>query len=454
MYKIYLIIFFLLSILSLSAQEVESKKETVPEKKEEVIPSENSSKKEEKPTEALKKEEKPAEPPQKEEKPVAPPKTPNASVDTRLGRGLYVKTEDSQFTMQMRARIQARYTYQAVSEDSKSDQEGAEIRRLRLVTRGNIYGKEWTYYIQLGVANQDMETRPIPLRDAVINYNKWSDFRISMGQMKVPFNRQRLTSSSALQMVDRSIVNSELNLDRNIGIQVFSENFLGLNRKFGYNLGVFHGNGRNTNLKPTGLLWVGKFTYSPFGGMTRKVFNEEENDSLSESDLSRSSDPRLAISVSVAKNNNTDRSQSTIGTIYQFAKFDYNHQCVDVFFKWGGFSMMGELIRRVANAPYQEKEDTTTGRLSREYSRSAEGFFIQAGYLFPNYYEVSMRYGEYRPIGKTDPNLVTSIEQGVGLSKYFEDHNLKVQADFFQIKGTPAIQGETYQFRIQTQVFY
>ncbi|HMV43318.1 MAG TPA: porin, partial [Leptospiraceae bacterium] len=219
MYKIYLIIFFLLSILSLSAQEVESKKETVPEKKEEVIPSENSSKKEEKPTEALKKEEKPAEPPQKEEKPVAPPKTPNASVDTRLGRGLYVKTEDSQFTMQMRARIQARYTYQAVSEDSKSDQEGAEIRRLRLVTRGNIYGKEWTYYIQLGVANQDMETRPIPLRDAVINYNKWSDFRISMGQMKVPFNRQRLTSSSALQMVDRSIVNSELNLDRNIGIQ-------------------------------------------------------------------------------------------------------------------------------------------------------------------------------------------------------------------------------------------
>lgn len=382
-------------------------------------------------------------------------KLSNASVDTRLGRGLHIKSEDEKFTFQIRARVQARYSRIAVSEDPKQDTEGFEIRRMRLVFRGNLYGKEWSYYVQFGFSNLDTENRPLAPRDAIINYNQWNFAKISMGQMKVPFNRQRWNSSSALQMVDRSVINGELNLDRDVGINVFSEDLFKANKKFGYNLGIFGGNGRNIGLKsPPGLLYVGKFTYSPFGGMTRNAFGDEENDRLAESDTSRSEKPRLAISLGIAKNKNTDRSRSTVGTTYQSARFDYLHHEVDMLFKWAGFSFMAEYIRRTANTPYKEREDTTTGRLSREYSRSVHGYFVQGGYLFPNFYEISARWGEYWPIGETDPTISYSRERGVGFSKYFSGHDLKIQMDFFHITGSAATLNEQYQFRIQSQVYY
>ncbi len=365
-----------------------------------------------------------------------------------------MKSEDQRFSFNLRARVQARYSYILNIDDSSLDREGFEIRRLRLVTRGNLYGREWSYYIQLGLANQDNESRTIPLRDAQILYNKWKHFRINMGQMKIPFNRQRWNSSAALQMVDRSIVNSELNLDRDSGIQIFSEDLFNMKRMFSYHLGVFGGNGRNTGLKPSGILYVGKFTYSPLGGLIKQVYLDEEDDRLSESDITRARNLRIAFSLGIANNKNTDRSQSTIGNTYTFAKFNYLHHEADMILKWAGFSIMAEYMRRVANVPYREREEISTGRLSREYSRSAEGFFIQGGYLFSNFYEISFRYGEYKPIGKTDPSLVYSKEQGFGFSKYFDDHNLKIQADYFLITGTPSGGSKNHQFRIQTQIFY
>lgn len=377
-----------------------------------------------------------------------------SNLDTRPGRGLYVKSEDGRFTFNLRARVQARYSYFLDPDQTSADREGFEIRRMRLVTRGNLYGKEWSYYVQLGFGNLDNENRPVAVRDAQILYNKWKYFRINMGQMKIPFNRQRWNSSSALQMVDRSIVNSELNLDRDGGIQIFSEDLFSKKKMFSYHLGVFGGNGRNTGLKPSGLLYVGKFTFSPFGGLIKLAYLDEEDDRLSESDITRGKKPRLALSMGAARNRNTDRSQSTIGNTYQFARFDYLHQEVDMIFKWMGFSFMAEYMRRVADSPYREREDLVTNRLSREYSRSADGFFVQGGYLFSNLYELSFRYGEYRPIRESDPSLVFSREQGVALSKYFDDHNLKIQADYFFITGTPANGGQSHQFRIQTQIFY
>jgi phosphate-selective porin OprO and OprP len=384
-----------------------------------------------------------------------PPVSINPMHDTRIGRGFIFKSDDSQFTFNIRARIQARYSQILVPADPAEDKNGFEIRRLRLVARGSLYGKEWTYYIQLGFSNLDTESRPIGVRDAQIFYNKWSNFRINMGQMKVPFNRQRWNSSSALQMVDRSIVNNELNLDRDAGIQIFSEDLFKMKKMFGYNLGVFHGNGRNTGLKTNGLLYVGKFTYSPFGGLIKKVYMDEEDDRLSESDITRDAKPRMAFSVGVGHNKNTDRAGSTVGSTYQFALFDYHHQEIDMIFKWAGFSFTTEYMRRVANTPYKEKElASSPGKLTREYSRSAHGYFVQVGYLFPSFYEISARFGEFKPIGETDPLLIYSREQGVGFSKYFDDHNLKLQADYFHITGTPAVKGENHQARIQMQVFY
>jgi hypothetical protein len=205
-------------------------------------------------------------------------------------------------------------------------------------------------------------------------------------------------------MVDRSIVVGELNLDREAGVQVFSDDFLGLGGKFRYQAGVFGGDGRNRTSSAPGTLWVGRFQYQPFGSF----------DDSSETDFERSSQPHLALSGGAAFNQNTNRLLSTFGGTYQFARFNYRHLHGDILFKWTGFSFLAELMSRKATEPFAEA--FRPGRLEREWARSAWGYFVQPAYLFRNGVEVAARYGKLRPMGLTDPALFPGKEVGSSLS--------------------------------------
>src|SRR5690606_27919428 len=99
------------------------------------------------------------------------------------------------------------------------------------------------------------------------------------------FSQQRVISSGNQQFVDRSLANEEFNLDRDIGVQVRSDDLGGIGR-LKYALGVFLGDARNTfELTRTGALYVGRFAVFPLG-----IFDDEF-----EADLERLKRPGLAI---------------------------------------------------------------------------------------------------------------------------------------------------------------
>lgn len=456
----YRVIFFILGLtlssgLLYSQSVQEEKKEPVTNS---VIEKEDKPKLE-KPAEEKPKVEKTSEEKTSIEKPpeekakteVAPEKkSESVKVESGPGKGFKFETADKLHSIDLRLRIQARAD-QSMNIDPSTNTTNFMVRRSRIQMGGKLFGDDWKYYFQIGLADRDKETdRRIPLRDASITYNKHRDAKIIFGQMKIPFSRQRWNSSSALQMVDRSIVQSELNLDRDVGVVLFSEDFLGMDRKLAYYVGVFGGNGRNRAENNTpGVLTVARLIYSPWGGISK---GGDNNDWLSEVDFNRYKTPKVAFGGAVAYNKNSNRSLSTFGTQYEFARFDYAHATAEVYLKWLGFSFTLEGLKRKADSPYDEKN--ISGTLKREYSRAAEGAFIQFGYLFQNNWEVSMRFGEYKPIGQTDPNLVRSSEKGIALSHYFLSHNLKLQMDYFNYKGNPAVADGDHQLRFQMQVFY
>src|SRR5690606_18113427 len=116
-------------------------------------------------------------------------------------------------------------------------------------------------------------------------------FNVWLGQMKVPFSRQRVNSSSALNMPDRSLVSSEFNLTRDLGVMFTSQDLGGLGGRLAYYAGVFMGEGRNAfNLSDFGLLYVGRLEVRPFGKF----------DDYSEGDLARSPTPGLSIAGAYA----------------------------------------------------------------------------------------------------------------------------------------------------------
>lgn len=364
-------------------------------------------------------------------------------VDAEFGRGISFVSDDGRYSMTLRGRIQPRLTV-SDREDEEPDIDFA-IRRARLVFLGNLGSHHLQYYVQLGFAPLDLEPdQNIVLRDAVMTWSKWRDFNIRAGQAKVPFNRERVISSSALQLVDRSIVNAEFNLDRDIGVQVFSNDLFGLGNRLGYQLSISNGQGRNRANVGTGLLYAARLEVQPLARF-------EVADAYSEADLSRSPTPRLAIGAGAAFNQGSERELSTLGAFYQFARFDQVHGEVDLIFKLSGFSLQSEFLIRQATEGAQSA--VIDGIPVVEVSRSGFGYMVQAGYMFPARYEVAGRWAEIRPTRWVDTAIAIRREITVGVSKYILEHNLKVQADYGYLFGA-SIEGGQHLARVQSQFFF
>lgn len=138
--------------------------------------------------------------------------------------------------------------YQALEEIGKID--GFDIRRARVDLKGNI-SPYWGYRLQFDLAG-------IPkLIDAYAELKLNDYFNFTIGQAKIPFSLENLTSSNKLELIDRSQAVEALvargkdvggnQNGRDIGIQL-GGNILKLKDRpvVDYRLGVYNGSGINT----------------------------------------------------------------------------------------------------------------------------------------------------------------------------------------------------------------
>jgi len=359
-----------------------------------------------------------------------------------FGKGITFASEDETFTLTVRARLQARASTVVDPSGATDATTELQIRRARLLLTGNAGSRSLRYYLQLGFSNLDTEPDlRLPLRDAYVTWLPLRDVNVKAGQMKVPFGRQRVISSSSLQFADRSIAVIELNLDRDVGLQVFSRDLFGLRKVLGYQLGVFGGDGRNRLASPAGLLYVARLELTPFG----------EFDDYVEADIPQPAKPRLVLAAGVALNQQSPRPRSTTQAPYVLGGFDYHHAEVDATLKWAGFSLAFEWLYR--NAPRAARGGVVDARPLVEYSRSATGYHVQAGQMLGPHVEIAARYSDVWPLPATDPTMRREREVGGGLSYYFIEHALKLQADYFWLASGRFADGR-HQARVQMQVYF
>jgi len=360
-------------------------------------------------------------------------------IEAKFGKGVTFQSGERDLRLQLRGRIQPRFTT-SVPEGGDVMNEMI-IRRARLAFNGRFLDA-WELYLQLGFSVQDNEADNYnPLRDATMTYAGLRDLVVRAGQMKVPFDRQRVTSSSALEFADRSIAVTELTLDRDVGVQFFSEDVGGLGGILGYNVGLFGGDGRNRRAENAGLMWVARIWTSPFGEFDPNV----------EASFDRKQEFRLALGVAAAQNFQSVRSRSTSAATYDFSTFDYTHLTADLTIKYRGLFFLSEFLYREADRP--SNTQVVDGVDVTEYSRSGYGFFAQAGYLWTDHLETAARYGELHPLRQTDPTFTGQREVGGAVSWYFLRHDLKVTADYFYL---PPIDpgAATHQVRLQSQLYF
>ena len=203
----------------------------------------------------------------------------------RPGKGVEINSADDDFQLRIRVRVQMLYTYIHGEPGPKEADEPAEhrndfrLRRARFVFQGHFFGKHNQYKLEIDPLRKDNV-----VLDYYLDFTKNRDIQVRVGQYKISSNRQRVISSGNLQMVDRSRINAEFSLDRDMGIDIRSRDFLGKN-KMRYVLGVSTGNGlNNPSFTDFAMVFLARVEYLPLG-----IFRD-----MSEVDFARTK-PRLAI---------------------------------------------------------------------------------------------------------------------------------------------------------------
>ncbi len=356
---------------------------------------------------------------------------PNAPA---FGKGLFnLVGKDSSFTMKIGARMQllAISEGQDDSDGFFSDNEtNFLVRRARLKFDGYAYSPKLRYKIELGLSNRDISggsqfTRNTPryILDAVVMWNFYENFELWFGQTKLPGNIERVISSGNLQQVDRSLVNSRFNIDRDMGIQLrhhfnVSDNFV-IREKLAFS----QGEGRNiTDGNEGGFQYTGRVELLPLGEF-------EGDGDYSGADLKREQTPKLFLAFTYDSNVNSVRTRSNLGS-YMFNdaglyETTINTIFADLMFKYRGFSLMGEYSQRDAADPIAKNSDgTETG----DVVWVGDGINLQGGYLFPNNWELSGRFTQIE-LNEAITGRSPETQYTLGVSKYIVGHKLKVQSD-------------------------
>jgi hypothetical protein len=341
----------------------------------------------------------------------------------------------AKFKFKYGGRIQSRYDYLSTRGNVLETSENLYLRRVRFKSNGYLLSEKLGYKLEIDLLNKQ-------ILDLVVNWRINQNLSIAAGQWKLRGNRERVISSQKLQFVDRSLLNSKFTLDRDIGIWLMHDHQirnLVLREIFSISEGEGMGIkqfGKEQYLK--GLDYTARLELLPFGNFTN-------GGDYTGGDIVREKTPKLAIGLSYDFNNKAIKTNGQKGDLLK-QNVNLGSFIVDAMFKFRGFSWMTELVkRRISDIP-EISETEADSDFRRYYTGNAIN--TQLGYVLSNNFEIATRYSNVIPDAITGYNELT--EYTLGLSKYIDDHKIKVQSDISLLKEdhTP----DTFRFRIQFEL--
>lgn len=371
--------------------------------------------------------------------PVPPAQEPALKVEWRDGKTRI--TTDNAY-LELSNRIQVRYTQEFPDETVQlpgtgepGDGKGSfRIRRAKLKLEGWIYEDWLEYELQAnwpGVAGSNAGAL---LEDANLNWDVTGGkrhFMVKIGQFKVPFGQQELTSSGSQQFVDRALVSNFYFQGRDTGIQVWGQKA----NKLEYRVGMFNGNGitRSANDNDS-FQYDARVRFQPNGAVPLADTSGPLN---SESDFESWQLARPLFALGAAYEHSDFRHTSGDPS----ANLTSDLVELDAIYKYRGLFATAAYVFGRREPEGDDRFDT-------------DGWLAQGGYFFKkDTWEIAGRYGETNPSDLVDRDAIKEV--GAALSYFYNKHNLKVQADFRRVTfESIAKDTVNYELRVQTQFIF
>lgn len=364
----------------------------------------------------------------------------NGAVAALFKKGIRLETNDWNYSLTFNPRIQIRYA-NSIREGSGNDAHSLMIRRMYLNVFGHAITPDLTYYTTISLTPGG--TAQNVMHYAWLNYLVTDAFQLKSGLIKLPFNRQEMTSSGEQQFIDRSLANERYNLDRSIAFVFHGKPF---GKRLEYYLTVANGRATRAVLN----------TNQEMAYIARLVLNLYGYYGYSEGDVVAHDDPALTVGVA----GELHHEETTVSALEDRVITG----AADIGFKYRGFSFQAEgFFRNTKPAGVSAVTDI--------------GYYAQAGYfLIPKKFEVAVRAsglfddinndgggvyfnnGSLTSLGGSNdgvdegPDSADEHAFSVVLNSYFYEHNLKWQLQYTYMRDGVAGAADVNNHLLMTQV--
>lgn len=290
--------------------------------------------------------------------------------------------------------------YQAMEETGKID--GFDIRRARLDIKGNIT-PYWGYRVQFDLAGSPK------LIDAYIELKLNDYLNFTIGQAKVPFSVENLTSSNKLELIDRSQVVEALvargkdvggnQNGRDIGIQAGGTLFKLKDRPIvDYRLGVYNGSGINTTDKNEDKDIAARLIIHPIQGLD--ISGAYYNGSIYGSETAKTVNrDRYGFDLSYELNDLIIKSEYIHGTDDQKVR--------DGYYIMAGYSFLQKKLQLLAKYDFYDPDKSKT-------DDSSTWYIIGANYNFNSNTRLQLNYTIKQEEGIAVNNNLLALQFQIG----------------------------------------
>ena len=200
-------------------------------------------------------------------------------LDYKLGKGMTFTSADDKFQLSIGGQLQFRYTLLDGDRSAATDFSKFELRRIKLNLNGYAFTKDLTYKVIYNLGSNLLE-------ETYLNYKLLcsDEAQVRIGQDKVPFGRQFLTSSSANEFVDVSNATTAFVPEFDTGVNINGKVANGLAY---YSVGGLGGVGQSTFRTTRDNAFAARVAVNPLGDMA-----------YSEADLDNTQKPLVSVGSS------------------------------------------------------------------------------------------------------------------------------------------------------------
>ena len=369
--------------------------------------------------------------------------------DFDFGNGVSLSFEDGDYNFSINGYIKPTYVYNEMT----SIVDGGTINEFNrqfksknsvLEISGNAKKEKVSFSIRMDYSLSN------PLLEAWVGYHPSKSINVYFGQ-KNSFlnNREMIFNEDILQFTDRSLLsqNHTNSYGQEFGLFIettFGEEFI-LSPKFA----VTSGDGRNSFGEDSrdsdlgGVKFGARLDLYPFGNFSKG--NEGSVDLVGEQKLI------MELGFAYSKNIGTShRTGNGHGDIMFYDADgnnnlpDYEKIFIDLLLKYKGFSFLAEYADAAASGLNQTYTDTFNLLIPQqisEYLVLGSSYNFQLGYIFQNDIGIDFRYEFSTPEFTNEINnayensILQDFENmSLGISKYFDNNNLKIQVGVSSIK--------------------